>query len=384
MDVTDSNRCPYPFKGVHISPLGSVAACCKLPDHHPFGNLRTDSMSNILNSDKATEFRNEWKSGKIPKVCQERCYPYSTIRNWGAKFVKNLDIKNDCVEDIVFADITFGNVCNLTCSMCDDETSHSWAKVTGNRMNVNIYNKNMTMEMLPYLKNIKILMIRGGEPFLFRHLVLFLEELAKINENVQLKIVSNLTSLQDAQIEVLKKFTSNHIITFSVEGTGDMYRYIRGGRYDLDDAKRNIERLKKGGIIRDELVVSTLLMLYNNRRWVADCMAIAEMLKREFDISSIFSVGLLKEPKNHGYYLLKKHRKEAIRSELQAAVEQGKILVDGFETLIKMMDTDIYYPGVTMDAVRSHMELMDRLRGFKLLDIEPNVLDDVDPLVLNG
>lgn len=384
MDVTDNNRCPFPFKGVHISPVGSVAACCRLADHHPFGNLKTQNMSDVLNSDSAKTFRDEWKNGKIPEICQVKCYPYSTMRDWGDKVVKNLEIKNDCVEDIVFADITFGNVCNLTCSMCDDETSHSWAKVTGNRLNVNIYDKNKTMEMLPFLKNIKILMIRGGEPFLFRHFIMFLEELATINNKVQLKIVSNLTSIQDAHIEVLKRFTNESIITFSIEGTGDMYRYIRGGRYDLDDVKRNIERLKKAGIIGDELVVSTLLMLYNNRRWVADCVAIAEMFKQEFGISSIFSVGLLREPKNHGYYLLKKHRKETIRLELEHAVEQGKIFVDEFETLINMMNTEIYYPGVTMDAVRSHMELMDRLRGFKLLDIEPNVLDDVDTLMLNG
>jgi sulfatase maturation enzyme AslB (radical SAM superfamily) len=95
-------------------------------------------------------------------------------------------------------------------------------------------------EILPNLKNTARIDFKGGEPMLAKHHNQFLqwlidEELTKIN----LFYTTNGTVRNPTILKMLSNF-ENVTISFSIEGTGSLYSYIRGGKYTVDDLEETI------------------------------------------------------------------------------------------------------------------------------------------------
>tara|TARA_R110000796_G_C14532910_1_gene432077 strand:- start:22 stop:1059 length:1038 start_codon:yes stop_codon:yes gene_type:complete len=101
--------CSYPTTGIFIDYNGSVTPCCNIRSdvdmHKDFilGNINEDSIKNIFNSKKATEFREtlkskDWKKYPLPcKYCMSRCSFGEKPKTGGenkVKLVQNIRQKN--------------------------------------------------------------------------------------------------------------------------------------------------------------------------------------------------------------------------------------------------------------------------------------------------
>ena len=61
--MSDNFYCAAPWRGLHINPRGDVKTCCA-GNPNMLGNLNTNNIIEILNSDPMTEIRREMSQGR--------------------------------------------------------------------------------------------------------------------------------------------------------------------------------------------------------------------------------------------------------------------------------------------------------------------------------
>ena len=66
--MSDNFYCAAPWRGLHINPRGDVKTCCA-GNPNMLGNLNTNNMIEILNSDLMTEIRSEMSQGRAHTYC---------------------------------------------------------------------------------------------------------------------------------------------------------------------------------------------------------------------------------------------------------------------------------------------------------------------------
>ena len=94
--------------------------------------------------------------------------------------------------------------------------------------------------MLPHLKKVKRIDFKGGEPMMAKNHNQFLEWLIEENmTDVELFYTTNGTVQNPKILKLLSNF-KRVSICFSIEGTGDLYSYIRGGKYTIEDFENTI------------------------------------------------------------------------------------------------------------------------------------------------
>ena len=93
--MSDNFYCAAPWRGLHINPRGDVKTCCA-GNPNMLGNLNTNNIIEILNSDLMTEIRSEMSQGRAHKYCSncvqaerfgadsERMFFDQALRNYAA------------------------------------------------------------------------------------------------------------------------------------------------------------------------------------------------------------------------------------------------------------------------------------------------------------
>jgi sulfatase maturation enzyme AslB (radical SAM superfamily) len=161
----------------------------------------------------------------------------------------NIRSKRNLVDEwIESGDLEFGkiglvdyrasNLCNLKCRMCFPSNSSLIAK----EMNIDIDDsKNFNDDIYEYdLKDVGIVNIVGGEPSIDHKVHEFLDWLIlnKWNEHIRITITTNATNTNKNWIDRISKFKALTVI-ISVDGTGDVYEYIRTNA-NWDSVSKNI------------------------------------------------------------------------------------------------------------------------------------------------
>ncbi len=126
-----SKYCAAPWRGLHINPRGDVKVCCA-GNPNMLGNLNTQSITEILQSDILKGIRQSVRKGILPAYCEncikvERYGP--SERAWHNSLSPNFDPHsaddNDHVP--VLADLRWNITCNLSCNYCDEKSSSRWS-----------------------------------------------------------------------------------------------------------------------------------------------------------------------------------------------------------------------------------------------------------------
>jgi hypothetical protein len=138
--------------------------------------------------------------------------------------------------------------------MCGSWGSTAWFKEEKllNEINLNfnrsivssptIIDGNYWNDKKEVFKNIERIDFKGGEPLMQEGMYIFLEYLVKWGyaKNITVAYTTNGTQTPDRLKELWPKFKKIKII-ISVEGTGDLYEYIRGGNVQtIDELENNI------------------------------------------------------------------------------------------------------------------------------------------------
>ena len=205
---------------------------------NPIGKIYFDELKNINLYDRLNEI---WQN-KIYKNVYASCFSNNDISP------NNINIDNytcDWASKDKFKNITvsFQKTCNLKCNVCRKD-----------------YIKNTEIDeyyfnVLETLKGhgIKTLQLtQDGEPFFYKSRILSYLNSLTYNDFSDVFIISNLTLLNDDDIELLKEIKNNKIwiqIVASIDGmTPDTYKKIRGVN-TFEKVMHNANLLNKYGLL---------------------------------------------------------------------------------------------------------------------------------------
>lgn len=184
--------CAIPWVHLNIIPRGKVYPCCMTTDFGNFaGDLNTQTIEEIWNSDYMKKIRVQMLNGEEPKMCSrcfegERSSGQSTRRNHNNYFRTKLEEIPVITQpdghvdkvDLRYWDFRFSNLCNYKCRTCGPEYSSSWIpdardlgwtdeKANEKVININTVDESTNVDFLKkYVDVVEKVYFAGGEPLL--------------------------------------------------------------------------------------------------------------------------------------------------------------------------------------------------------------------------
>jgi len=263
----NSNFCSMPWFGLAIAANGNIKPCCQY--HGGAGNTQdNDSIIETYKSQHMNNLRQQFLDGKKPagcRSCWEREDQIGTSRRlwFKEKFEKYIPANYKFKAQVddpqwIQMDLNFSNVCNLKCRMCGSWASNQWfeedielagiSKDFQKESNPELqkiiqHNISHVEQLIESATLINRIDFKGGEPMLAKNHTDFLELLIAKghHKNVTLQYTTNGTVQNPNILNLLKQFKSVRIV-FSIEGTGSLFKYIRGGDYDFEHCVENYKK----------------------------------------------------------------------------------------------------------------------------------------------
>lgn len=138
--MTSPTICAVPWMHLNFEPNGKVVPCCLTSAHSYFaGDLTTQSIGEIWNSDNMKNLRKDMINGVEPKVC-DKCFNREKVTGESGRFYHNRDFPEvlakipditledgTCTEmELKYWDFRFSNLCNFKCRSCGPRYSSAW------------------------------------------------------------------------------------------------------------------------------------------------------------------------------------------------------------------------------------------------------------------
>jgi MoaA/NifB/PqqE/SkfB family radical SAM enzyme len=284
--------CKVPWISITLSGNGDIKPCCVFKGGNQsihkgdtldsswkdFDSLRTQ----FLNGEKPVNCEQCWK--REESLGHSRRFWYNDkIDNWPDEYSLSPEMK------LRHMDLNFGNTCNLKCRMCGSWGSTSWFKEEVKLMKINPNFKrgisNLTPTVIPsdYWLNKKDMFMhleridfKGGEPMMQQGMFDFLNFLVEwdLAKNITIAYTTNGTKTPEILKELWPHFKRIKLI-ISIEGTGELYKYIRGG--DIQDIDQLIENIhwfdqfdNLQGSFNSAIQIYNIFNLNNILEWMRD------------------------------------------------------------------------------------------------------------------
>jgi radical SAM protein with 4Fe4S-binding SPASM domain len=249
--------CAVPWIHLAFEPSGKVVPCC-LTSHHDYfaGDLNTQSIEEIWNSDNMKLLRKQMINGEEPKICST-CFDREKITNESSRVYHNKDfpevineIPNITLEDgtctkteLKYWDFRFSNLCNFKCRSCGPRYSSAWvpdAKKMGQSeqekvWNIDSVNDGTNFDFLKeQVKHVERIYFAGGEPLLMPEHWQILDMLVENKKfNVRLSYNTNASTLEYGKKNALDYWTKWNYgkveVWPSIDEIGDRAELIRSG-----------------------------------------------------------------------------------------------------------------------------------------------------------
>lgn len=278
--------CKAPFIALRYSANGTMNPCCWMSGFtHIESNQTTPEM--YWKDDKLKKVREELLNHKLPKTCSACAKSKDTLNSSRINLYNKIYNEVDAIDRVenfeinqpfkLFQmDINFSNVCNLKCRHCGTHNSSSWAKddqdlqkiapalrrQTEQLKNVNFNNTDF-IHKKHIFENVIRIDFKGGEPMMQDEMYILLKNLIKwgFAKNIFLSYVTNGTKNADKVKDLWPEFKRVKC-NFSIEATGKLFQYIRGGKhFTIDDYYKNFIHYSE--IESCTLNFATSIMVYN-------------------------------------------------------------------------------------------------------------------------
>jgi organic radical activating enzyme len=278
--------CMSPWIHIHSNPSGIAAPCCIAESGagNGIGNTRTQSLMEVVNSDKMNQLRKDMLTGVMNPECK-KCHAHDAQKVDSSRTMMNkefnefydecMDATNDdgSLKDFKmrYFDIRFSNICNFKCRTCGAGFSSQWEQedLKNKVVYAYVYPKNDNPDFLEDVKkqipNLKSAYFAGGEPLITEEHYILLEEMIKSgkSEHVHLRYNTNMSNLKFKDKDLLslwKEFKKGIMIYASVDHYGERAEYIRHGT-DWGVVESNIIKARSLPYIK--LQMNTVLSAFN-------------------------------------------------------------------------------------------------------------------------
>ncbi len=257
-------KCVNIDNGLRVTTDGKFTPCCIASgayfkdDNGNDMNVLTTTFDEALNSPTLKKLKEDLKNNIRPSVC-DGCWKLEDLgveskRIRDNERVSHVDLKEN---ELHFLELNMGNICNLSCRICNIYSSSNWKKEHKTILNPDMSNDRLNEivkscsqpfsdesmvwdEIEKNIDTVKILDLYGGEPMLMKKQWSILEKCV-LNDIAKDKFVhfnTNGTIFKEEYFEILKKFETVDI-SFSIDGVGEKFNYLRYGA-NWDEVKSNI------------------------------------------------------------------------------------------------------------------------------------------------
>ena len=231
--------------------------------------------------------------------------------------------------------------------------------------NIFSFSREQTMSIVEDLKYATDISFKGGEPLNIPYIDEFLNRLHEINPWVKINIISNVVECSDSTIRAFTQFENFHL-GISAEATGDLYTYLRGGRYNWEDNVLPIVK-KFASLHKDfNITVSSIILLYNHQYWPEQMAVLMKQLKEIMgDRKVTLCTQICRTPNEQSPYLLKHEVRESLAKRIKEHLNDTLFDIDDtIEILLRDVKLEI-----TKEKVLNHIQYNNQLRGVDLFSI---------------
>jgi molybdenum cofactor biosynthesis enzyme MoaA len=252
--------CALPFNHVNVNPRGDYQICCKhsVPDEHR-KNIKFVSHTEWQNNQYLKEVRTSFEQGLEHPGCnacwrQENLHA-SSLRQVQAQEYQILGAK-PFQQKLLNIEVSVGNLCNLSCVMCDEESS-SAILAENQRLNISTVNQqefSWSDTAFDHLEQMlaaapRVVNLRGGEPMYNKKILDIINKFpAQHLNSTMLHLSTNATRWSTEWEAALKKFRLVRIM-LSVDAVGSLFEYIRYPA-DFSQVEENIRKITSNSNIK--------------------------------------------------------------------------------------------------------------------------------------
>ena len=241
--------CPAPWTGLNIDQTGRVSPCMHCFDS--IGNIKQNTIQEVIAGPILKDIKNTMAQGEWHHACrlcrqseENTGVSARTVRQASPETLAAIDADIDWFEPHHVV-INWSNLCNLTCTYCNAETSTAWQSIK--KITIN-HVKNEHADLIELAKqhghSVQGLTLGGGEPLLQKGLVDFLRCL--LPQQVRVMVTTNLSiDLKTNPVyQELKNWpTVDWQICFD-NVTKEKFEYVRD-RAKWDQFRSNMDILKQ-------------------------------------------------------------------------------------------------------------------------------------------
>lgn len=417
--MTSSTLCAVPWMHLNFEPNGKVVPCCLTSAHNYFaGDLNTQSIEEIWNSNNMKNLRKDMINGVEPKVC-DKCFNREKVTGESGRFYHNHDfpevvakIPNITLEDgtcttmeLKYWDFRFSNLCNFKCRSCGPRYSSAWvpdATKLGHTDQEKVWNIDSidNQTNFDFLKDqidvVKRIYFAGGEPLLMPEHWQILDMLVeKKRFDVKLSYNTNASVLSYGKKNIIDYWSQWQFgkleVWPSIDEIGERAELIRSGTV-WSKVEENLKELAKHAniMLRPGLTIGA----WNVHR-------LPEIINHLISIGVIrshptsknsnynnFFINLLEHPVHYHVNILSDEYKEQISAKLKAfVIEHNKKYNTDITATFKHILHELEKP-FNLEAAKEFLKItsqLDILRNedtFKILpemeDVRRSVLKTFD------
>jgi radical SAM protein with 4Fe4S-binding SPASM domain len=250
--------CAVPWMHLAFEPNGKVVPCCLTSTHNYFaGDLTTQTIEEIWNSNNMKSLRKQMINGEEPKICN-KCFDRERVTGESGRYYHNKEFKDilKTIPDITLEDGTcttmelqywdfrFSNLCNFKCRSCGPRYSSAWVpdtKKLGWKTEFEkvtsidgVDDKNNFDFLKDQIKHVKKIYFAGGEPLLMPEHWEILELLTEQERfDVRLNYNTNCSTLTYGKKHVLEYWSQWQFpkleVWPSIDEIGERAELIRAG-----------------------------------------------------------------------------------------------------------------------------------------------------------
>jgi len=246
--MSDSFYCAAPWRGLHINPRGDVKTCCA-GDPNMLGNLNTNNIIEILNSDLMADIRNDLSQGRAHKYCsncvQAERFGADSERKWHNDLNQDINYATagDKYHYPVIVDVRWNTTCNLSCNYCSEWASSKWSALKGIpfKSGSRPYYEDVCDFIAAHHEHIKDVALVGGEPLLLPENERLLDV---IPEDCTVTLITNMNVDLDRN-KIFKKLAQRKKVGWSMsfDNIDSRFEYVRYGG-EWAQVKHNLNKVK--------------------------------------------------------------------------------------------------------------------------------------------
>ena len=380
-DISEFRKtiCAVPWMHLAFEPSGKVIPCCLTSSHNYFaGDLNTETIDEIWNSENMKNLRKDMIEGREPKVCN-KCFDREKVTGESGRVYHNKDfpevLKNipsitepdgTCTTmDLKYWDFRFSNLCNFKCRSCGPRFSSAWvpdAKKMGWKDQDKVWNIETVDDQTNFdflkeqVNHVEKIYFAGGEPLLMPEHWQILDMLVE-NKRFDVKInyntnASTLTHGGKNVLDYWKQWEFGKLeIWPSIDEIGERAELIRSGTVwsKVEDNLKKITALDNI-TIRPGITVGAWNV--NRLPEIITYLIDIGVVKDRFKYKNFF-INLLEHPSHYHVHILPEDfRNETINKLTEFVASHNKKYNTSIDDLFTHIIHELKKPWSKADAVK--------------------------------